>query len=502
MAGRVIKENIQLERLVGQGEVQTQVESAVMLGGERGVQLVAADVKCEIRSAETQADGIAVQGAVYGKVLWLAPAGAMHADRVQSDFSAVIPVEGAVTGQRADVKGSVGGVAAAERDGKLTVTVQVMLSGVVVEAVQRQTAVDAAAQEEMAKRMLSIQLMQTTAAVQTSERLTESVPLIQMGMSQVIWHRAAAEVMHVQMMDGAAEISGVVKCDCLLTDEAQRETVWQKMEIPYAVELVSDAFRSDTRLCVDAQIADADVRMEGASEDESAALHAECVLKMSATGYGTQEVNVLSDLYPLTEEPFEAAFATLGYVTELKEAEQSAVVEAVLELTEDAPVIRQIVGVFAAPVMMEVVEDSSLRTEGLLRVTLLYRTDGQDALVCYEQEVPFGVTFDEIPGTAQIWQAELEEAEVQRISPVQAQVRVTLEVKAVERTGAQTNVVEEISYEGEPVELEDGITVYYPEPNEDRWAIAKRYRVREDDLKTLGEGGKTPVMVYRRLTEF
>jgi len=152
--------------------------------------------------------------------------------------------------------------------------------------------------------------------------------------------------------------------------------------------------------------------------------------------------------------------------------------------------------------MLETVAGDEMRAEGLLRVTLLYRTDGQEALERYEQEVPFGVTFDEIKGLDQVWRIEVNDAEAQRLGPMQAQVRVEVEMEAQQAVQAQTQVVETIRTEGEPAVLPAGITLYYPEGNEGAWEVAKRYRVRQEALKMPEEGRNAPVMVYRRLTAF
>ena len=63
-------------------------------------------------------------------------------------------------------------------------------------------------------------------------------------------------------------------------------------------------------------------------------------------------------------------------------------------------------------------------------------------------------------------------------------------------------VVTEIAEEGEPVVLPVGAVLYYPKPEETLWEVARRYRIAEEELRQRNPEGKSPVLVYRRLTSF
>lgn len=503
MAGRLVKDNIRLERAAAQGSEQTTAEAAVMLNGERGVRLVGTKPQVRIQSAQAQKDGIALQGSTEFAVLYLTLQGELRSGSAQSVFSTVIPAEGAAPGQRVKAKAMVCGVTAAERDGRLELAARLLLNGMTLEEVQRPAAVDFDSDGEAAKRFAPLNGLHTVQAVRTHEALAEVFPVMQEGMTEVVWQEAVPEIMHVQALDGAAEISGRVRVDCLLAGDSAGDVVRQKAELPFVCELMGDGIRSDMNLSAAAAVRDAKVHLQAAEEEpRKAELKAECVLELSAEGYGENGENLLQDVYPLTEEPFEATYAQIGYLEALKETEQKQSIEAVLELPADAPPIRYVAGAFAVPVLLETDSGEEVQAEGLLRVTLLYRTDGQDGLEFYEQEVPFGVSFDGNGAKNQILRVEIGEVEAQRLSPVQVQIKAEIELEALWAEEAQREIVETISFEGEPVQLDTGITLYYPEEQETLWDVAKRYRVREESLRRYCDGGKVPVMVYRRLTKF
>ena len=501
MACRLVKEHIRPLRWVGQGSAQTAVEGAVMLG-ESSVQLVTSRAKSFVQSAEVRAEGIAVQGTVEFAVLYLDAQGMLGCETAQSGFSAVISVEGAAAGQQAQVMVSVTGVTAMQQGSRLEMTAQLMLCGMVMEEKQVSAAVDAVAEDEMAKRFVQMQTLSTAWTRPVSERLAQTIPLAQEGMERVLWSKPHCEITYRQAMDGAVEVTGLLGMDCLLMGETAGDVLWQRAELPFVTELVGDGIRSDMQLSVEAQVQDVNVHLLKSEEGNPAALYAECTLMLRAQGWREQPVTVLQDAYPLTEAPFEAQPTLLEAVEAQEESEQTQRVETLLDLPPDAPPIRHIVGTFAVPVMLETIAAEDMRAEGLLRVTLLYRTDGQEALERYEQEVPFGVTFEEIAGLSQVWRIEVGDAEAQRLGPMQAQVRVEVEMEAMQSTQARTQVVEAVTAEGESAVLPAGITLYYPEEHEGAWEVAKRYRVREESLKMPEEGRKAPVLGYRRLTAF
>ena len=67
---------------------------------------------------------------------------------------------------------------------------------------------------------------------------------------------------------------------------------------------------------------------------------------------------------------------------------------------------------------------------------------------------------------------------------------------------AREGVLEEVAFEGEPVQLPAGAVLYYPEPGQTLWDVARRYRVSEEALRAHNPDEKPPLLVYRRLTGF
>ena len=52
------------------------------------------------------------------------------------------------------------------------------------------------------------------------------------------------------------------------------------------------------------------------------------------------------------------------------------------------------------------------------------------------------------------------------------------------------------------MQLPAGAVLYYPEPGQTLWDVARRYRISEEALRARNPDGKAPLLVYRRLTGF
>lgn len=99
MAGRLHREEMPVERLVGTGSVQIQAENSVMLsGGDREVTLISVQAVPELKQTEAQTGGVAVQGAVECRVLYLDGDGQLRTRNAQAGFAAVMPRAGCRTG--------------------------------------------------------------------------------------------------------------------------------------------------------------------------------------------------------------------------------------------------------------------------------------------------------------------------------------------------------------------------------------------------------------------
>lgn len=506
MAGKLLKENIPVERLVGQGSAQATAETSVMLsGGDRNVSLVSCRALPSIGTVEVQTGGVAVQGTTEFSALYLTQAGELFSRDAQASFSAVLQVEEAAPKMRATVRATVCSAGAEEKDGRMDFSATLCLEGFVVQPAVEALATGVDAPVAMAVKTARLETLNQAVRAQEREAFAENFPLADPAYTRVVNSGARVQVDNVLVEDGEVEVTGSVTVDSLLSGaEAGGPVGWQSETIPFSEEIEGEGFRPGVQAIVTAHVRGlkSEVVFNQDDDVQEGNLRIEYILELEAEAKEPAATEVLADAYPLTEDPFAAVQEEVRFIHEDEQLEQTQTLLLEVELPADSPGLGEILGAFAAPVALDIVGDESAQAEGLMRVSLLYRTGGEVPLAVYEREVPFALEFSEVDGRADVRAVEMGYVTAERVSQSQAQVRIPLTLRA-ERVGtADVAVVTEIAEEGEPVVLPVGAVLYYPKPEETLWEVARRYRIAEEELRQRNPEGKSPVLVYRRLTSF
>lgn len=217
MAGKLCKENIPVERLVGRGSAQATAETSVMLsGGDRNVALVSCRALPALGAVEVQTGGVAAQGTVEFSALYLTQEGALFSREAQANFSAVMQVEEAAPRMRARVRATIERVEAEEKDGRLDFAAEIRLEGVVVEAAAEALGTGIESETPMAERRARLWARVRAAQGETRLAVSETFPLADPAFARVVYAEAHAQTDPAKVRDGAAEVSGAVTVDCLL----------------------------------------------------------------------------------------------------------------------------------------------------------------------------------------------------------------------------------------------------------------------------------------------
>lgn len=502
MTGELIRKTIRFERAVGTGEAQTMVQTGAMLtGGDRDIVVVSTQARPVVGVCEVIAGGVSVQGTVEFCTLYLTQEGLLRSRSAQTGFDAVVPVEGAQSGMKARVMITLSSVNGEERDGRLEISADLHMEALVLEVIERETAAEMQTDAPMAVKTVSLDTMRTAARGQVRETFTENFALENAAYTRVALCQARAIVERVEAGDGVVAVSGDVAVDSLLAGADTDSPVgWQREQIPFALEIVGDDFTPDMQIDVQARVRDlvGDVVFMADDGEEEGNLRVEYVLELTAEGSLTSSTEVIADAYPLNEEPFRAVSAQISYLQAQEETEQAETVSAVQDLPQDTTVE----AVFAESAALDIVHGDYIGTEGLMHVTLLCRTAGQENMSVLEQDVPFAVEFDHIPEGAQMVCVEIGAVEAEKLSAAQVRVRAAVRMQALNVQSGQAAVLDDISFEGEPVVLPTGVVLVYPEDGESLWDVARRYRIREQALRERNPEEKAPLLIYRRLTGF
>jgi len=125
-----------------------------------------------------------------------------------------------------------------------------------------------------------------------------------------------------------------------------------------------------------------------------------------------------------------------------------------------------------------------LNVEGMLEVTLLYMTDDSDAPVAVYQEEPFRVTFAAETGEGDVISLTASDVDVSAITSDRIEMKYILHMQSSGLVTDEARLMTDAAMvaSGSP---EEGIVLYFTQPGESLWDIARRYRVPVTDVRNL-----------------
>lgn len=330
------------------------------------------------------------------------------------------------------------------------------LEGFVVQPAVEALATGVDAPVAMAVKTARLETLNQAVRAQEREAFAENFPLADPAYTRVVNSGARVQVDNVLVEDGEVEVTGSSRWTASCPGR-RPAAPWagraRRSPFPRRSRAKASARacrRSSPRTCAGSRARSCSTRTTDVQEGN---LRIEYILELEAEAREPAATEVLADAYPLTEDPFAAVQEEVRFIHEDEQLEQTQTLLLEVELPAASPGLGEILGAFAAPLRWTSSATRAHRREGLMRVSLLYRTGGEVPLAVYEREVPFALEFSEVDGRADVRAVEMGYVTAERVSQSQAQVRIPLTLRA-ERVGtADVAVVTEIAEEGEPVAL-------------------------------------------------
>jgi len=177
-------------------------------------------------------------------------------------------------------------------------------------------------------------------------------------------------------------------------------------------------------------------------------------------------------------------------------------------LPDGSPPARTMLAGFARPILTGWEQiGGRLNAEGLLEMTLLYMTDDSDIPVTVNQEEPFRVAFACEAEPNDWLTLESGNIDVTTITSDRVEMKYILHLTVDGCRREDAKIVSDVKNQEAAIPT-GGISLYFAQPGDTLWDIAKRYRVPRQQLlglnPTLADGEVqqgTGVVVWRRDAE-
>ena len=505
---RILRENVELERLVGNGKGQASVEGEVTLPGglREEAHVLQTGAMMVITGAEALSDRVAVEGKVVFHVLYTqGDPTKISALEASTEFSHAIEVKDAAPRMIAQAGGQVEHAEASAYNGRLSLRGILALEARVLSATPASvvTGLQDVPGLEGLSQTLTLQRTVGEGSAETLLRDEFDLPRA-LDVRETLYGTAQAVVQAVSGGEGKANVNGTVQLEVYHASSLpSRPLVLTRHTLPFEQAVELGGQRGDL---LSGRVAVKDVAvLSQDSGDAGRILRAEVLLGVSASADKKETATVWKDAYTTRGEALSLNVKPLSYRVGNARYQTAESGKVVIMLPEGSPPARTMLAGFARPILTGWEQiGGRLNAEGLLEVTLLYMTDDSEVPVTVNQEEPFRVAFACEAEPNDWLTLDAGNIDVATITSDRVEMKYILHLCVDGCRRADAKVIADVKGQDAAVPT-GGISLYFAQPGDTLWDIAKRYRIPRQQLLGLnpslsdGEIAQgTGVVVWRR----
>ncbi len=485
---RLVKESIQLEQPTGRGGSQAVVEGEITLPGglREEARVLHAGGMAVIENVEAMQDRVSVMGRVVFHTLYTqGDHSRVNAMEATADFTHVMELPGAQPRNLCRMDAWVEHVDASAAGGRLNLRAIVSLHGRAVSQQPVEAVTGIAGVEGVESRAREITVKRTVANGDSETLLREEFALPEgLQIRETLYATARVQLGDITGGLGRAGLSGQVELEAIHASElAGKPVIITRHSIPFeqSVELNGE---DGEMLRADAIVRDVAVASQEMGDGERT-LRAEVLLGLKAWADRQESITLLDDAYTLQGDDLRITARELRCRVEDRAAQAAESGKTMLMLPEGSPPVRGVLCAFATPAITGREQiGGRLTVEGMLEVKLLYMTDDSDAPVAATCEEAFRITFAAQAGEEDFITLQCGEVDASAITSDRIELRYIMHlcVSGVE-TASLRLVTDVLPVAAPPVD--GSIVLYFTQPGEQLWDIARRYRVPERGIREL-----------------
>lgn len=507
-----IRENMETEQLIAAKPTQTVVEAEVALPGglREDARVYYADASAVVNGGETTGSRVTADGRVTFHVLYaqgdLAHVRALEAG---ADFSQALPVkeedvQGAAV--RFQPRAEVRHVSAKAFNGRLLL--RAILDLTAEAALPRTISFlrDAAEEPQVQKAMQTIQVQRTVGEGEGQCLIREEFELSDvLRVKDTLFATAQAHTEDILGgADGRATVTGTVTIDaCHASDMPGRPLVYTRHTMPYEQQInlsgaLGTAMAAKTRV--------KDVAVLSQDGENGRIMRAEIQLATEMTAVEDAEMTALRDVFTTEGEALEIQSQKVvfrqGTINET--AAESG--RTVIALPEGSPRVKTALLGFVRPVLAGAArQKDKLAVDGVMDMTVIYLTEDSDIPVSVQTEEPFHALFSTQALPEDHLTLSADQVEPSVVTGDRVEMKYILRLMADGVRKGEARVIVDAAAVSAP-EVESGVRLYFLQPGETVWDIAKRYRIPLQEISRMNQelpenpAVGTPVMIYKRKT--
>lgn len=506
-----IKDNLETEQVLQAKPTQVTVEAeAALPGGLREeARVYYADAAAHVHSGELTGGRITAEGRVVFHALY-AQGDMRHVAALETaaDFTQALPLKeenasaaAAAVRPRAQVQY----VSAKAFNGRLLLRAVILLSA---EASLPRTVSyirDLSENKDIQKEMQVFSLQRKVGEGEGQTLLKEEVELSDvLQVKETLYATAQATPEDIfGGADGRATVTGNVLLEAYHTSLMPgRPLIYTRHSLPFE-QTVNLTGALGSHMAANTSVRDVAVLSQD-NGDGGKIMRAEVQLFTEISAVENTETEVIRDAFTTCGETLDLTRQHVVFRSGTVNEQTAESGKAALVLPEGSPRVKTVLLGFARPVLLKAEQKAGkLHTEGILEATVIYMTDDSDVPVSVAVEEPFRMAFATDAGPDNALQLSVSQVECGAITGDRVEMKYILHLHVFGVTKTQTDVTVAVAA-GEAKPIEKGVALYFVQPGDTLWDIARHYRMAVQEICRMNPDVQmapapgTPVITYRR----
>ena len=500
MSLELIKEAVRINQLIGQDTAQTIVENDIIVPDVKPdiARILLLDGDSFIGNVETVQDKILVNGTLKYKILYVSddPEQPVKSINTGSPFSYAVDVQNARQGMKSRVACEIEHIEyEVINSRKVNVKTILNMSGKVFNQLEQSIVNDFDGIEgvQVLRNTTSINSYIGSAEVNCPVRETVEIPAGKPTIREILRSDVKITGKEYKVTDNKVMAKGELNVSTLYIGDDENQSIqFMEHEIPFTQFMDLPGVDEDASCEVEFNIADSSFEAEEDSDGELRFLKGEVTVNVFVDSFGKKEISLVEDAYsPGSRLNLEKdVFNTEELLTENK---SQVILKETIEINEESPDIAEVFNVLSKPSLSECrLADDKIVLEGVLENNILYLSNNTEQPVYnFEKEIPFkhgvdvkgvradmGCTVEMNVEHCSYSMVSSREVEIRFVTSVLVRITNRVEIPVVAR-------VLEQAIDDKRLAARPSITIYFTQPGDNLWKIAKRYLVTADELKRV-----------------
>lgn len=484
----VLREEIAMGQYLGDSLRQAVVEGEVALPGglREETVILSAQAMAVLEKTAVQTGRADVDGKVIFHVLYTqGDPTRINTLEAAADFSQAVELPGARPGMTAPVSLSTEHVEATAQGGRLKLMAILKLHTRLVSEEPLSVVSGLHPQPGLMQKTETLQTCRTVALGQQDVLVRDECELSEvLQITDTLYATAIANVQEVMGGEERATVSGSIELEVYhLSAMPNRPLAITRHSIPFEETLLLGGENGDL-LTADAVVKDVAVLSQEGAEEGQRTLRAEVLIGLSAQMTRRRDVCLLLDAYTTEGALVKPAIQPVQRILAQRQVHTAESGKLTL-LTDGQPPVRTPLAATLRPIVTDVTrQGGKLAVEGMMEVCLLYMTDDDAAPQSYVTEEPFRATFACDLCCPEALTLQTAGVDASCITSDRVEIKYILHLYCYDLALGQEALITDMSEEAAP-QTDPGILIYFSQPGESVWDIAKRYRVSCDSLHRM-----------------